>query len=207
MFSFGLIELMGRHYKSVIGHLLPTSANCPWYYTLHLSSLNETLHPAAQNFRVEMRDECAKPGMMCASMPLCGNHGMSRLHVWVDQMVLPLGRVMVIGLIAGCLLMTGAPLTTKWPVAPESEIAHSILYTNRLMDIFFHSKFSFSNNARSALCQVGAVMAICIVLFTTMFSIGGRSGRAVSKLLLQFDICPVAPSSSSSSSSHINATY
>ena len=61
---------------------------------------------------------------------------MSRLHVWVDRMVLPLGRVMVIGLIAGCLLITGPPSTMKWSVAPELEIAHSTLDTNLLIDIF-----------------------------------------------------------------------
>ena len=38
-------------------------------------------------------------------------------------MVLPLGKVMVIGLLAGRLLVTGAFSTKKWPVAPESEMA------------------------------------------------------------------------------------
>ena len=99
-------------------------------------------------------------------------------------MVLSLGRAMVIGLITGCLLITGAPSTTKWPVAPESEIAHTTLDTNLLVHICCHSKFSFSNNARRALCRVGAVMTIHLVLSTTTFRIGGRSGGVVSKLLL-----------------------
>ena len=38
-------------------------------------------------------------------------------------MVLPVGRVMVIGLLARQMLVAGAFLTNKWPVAPESDIA------------------------------------------------------------------------------------
>ena len=38
-------------------------------------------------------------------------------------MVLPLCRVMVIGLLAGQMLVAGAFSTSKWPVAPESDIA------------------------------------------------------------------------------------
>ena len=121
--------------------------------------------------------------------------------------MLPLDRVMVIGLITGCLLMTGAPLTTKWPVDPESEIAHSTLDTNLLIDIFCNSKFSFSNNARRALCRVGAVRATRLVFSTTTFCISGRSGGSMSKLPLQFNIRAVASSPSSSSSSRINTAY
>ena len=47
---------------------------------------------------------------------------MSRLHVWVDLIDFPLGKVMVIGLVARCLLVTGAFSTRKWPVAPESDM-------------------------------------------------------------------------------------
>jgi hypothetical protein len=68
---------------------------------------------------------------------------MSRLHVWVERMMLPLGRVMVIGLLAGCLLINGTPSITKCPVVPESKIAHATLATNHLFekipfDIFSH---------------------------------------------------------------------
>ena len=60
---------------------------------------------------------------MWACVISLGIHGMSKLHVWVDLMVLPLGRVMVIGLLAGRMLVAGAFSTKKWPVAPESEMA------------------------------------------------------------------------------------
>ena len=122
-------------------------------------------------------------------------------------MVLPLGRVMVIGLIAGCLLMTGAPLTTKCPVAPESEIVNATLATNLLVDTLCQSTFSFLNNAHSALCRVGDVMASLLMLSILTSGLGGCSSTVLSKLLLQFDIRAVASSSSSSSLSYINAAY
>ena len=70
-----------------------------------------------------MRDECSSPGTVCASIISCGSHDISRLHVWVDWMVLPFSNVMVIGLCVVRLLVAGAFSTKKWPVAPESEIA------------------------------------------------------------------------------------
>ena len=48
---------------------------------------------------------------------------MSKLHVWVDLIVFPLGKVMVIGLFAGRMFVAGAFSTKKCPVAPESEMA------------------------------------------------------------------------------------
>ena len=49
---------------------------------------------------------------------------MSRLHVCVDRMLLPFGRVMVIGFVAGLIFTAGETLIKKWPVAPESDSAH-----------------------------------------------------------------------------------
>ena len=72
---------------------------------------------------MERRDLVANSPKICACVALTGNSGMSRLHVCVDWIVLPLGNVMVIGLVAFCLFTTGAHLTRKCPVAPESEIA------------------------------------------------------------------------------------
>ena len=85
--------------------------------------LNSTLHPASQNFLVEINDECDNPGMMCASVMLCGNHGMSKSQVCVDVIVCPSGSVMEIGRRSTHLLTTGAPSMMKLPVSPESKTA------------------------------------------------------------------------------------
>ena len=65
----------------------------------------------------------AKPGTICASVAAAGSHGMFRRHVWVDLMVSPSGRLIMRGLVAGLISITGAPGTTECPVAPASAIA------------------------------------------------------------------------------------
>ena len=55
-----------------------------------------------------------------------GIHGMYKLHVCVDVMILQFGIVMLIGLSATCKFLTGAPSTRKWPVALESEMAYLV---------------------------------------------------------------------------------
>ena len=94
---------------------------------MHSFASKITLHPASQNFLVEINDACANPGTICASVTWFGSHGISRLHVCVDVMFLPFGIVMLIGLLDTCKFVTGAPSTRKWPVAPESEISYSVV--------------------------------------------------------------------------------
>ena len=55
-----------------------------------------------------------------------GSHGMSKLRVCFDSMLLPFGIVMLIGFSDTCKFVIGAPSTRKWPVAPKSEMAYSI---------------------------------------------------------------------------------
>ena len=84
------------------------------------------MHPASQNFLVDINDACANPSTICASVTWFGSHGMSRLHVCVGVMFLPFGMVMLIGLSVTCKFVTGAPSTRKWPVVPASDIAYSV---------------------------------------------------------------------------------
>ena len=48
---------------------------------------------------------------------------MSKLHSWVEQIVSPLGMVILTGFYVGLTFVTGAPVMTKFPVVPESPIA------------------------------------------------------------------------------------
>ena len=50
---------------------------------------------------------------------------MSRVAVWVDRSWAPSGRLIVSGFAVIRLLLTGAPATRKWFVAPASAIAMS----------------------------------------------------------------------------------
>ena len=76
-------------------------------------------------------------------------------------MILPLGSVMAIGLVAGLMFTAGAPAIRKWPVAPESEIAHlTALVTRSRSKIVFACgsslKFFVWMICCHACCLVGA---------------------------------------------------
>ena len=92
-----------------------------------------TLHPASQNFFVNMRDECANPGTMCALVISCGNNGMSRLHMCVDNMILPYGSLIAIGYLATLILTAGNPFMIKCEDAPESDSVYFTRFTSRLV--------------------------------------------------------------------------
>lgn len=70
-------------------------------------------YPASQNFLVESNENRLRPGTMYACVTSVGSHGMFRLHVCVDMIVVPSGSVIVIGHGSQCLLMTGASATRK----------------------------------------------------------------------------------------------
>ena len=118
--------LIGSCHSPVAIFRPPTKTSLSLKYTLYSSLSNITLYPALQNFLVEMRDACARPGTICASVMWLGSHGILSLQVWVNLMDFPFGSVMVIGLAAGRIFTAGAPATKKPPIAPESESAHSI---------------------------------------------------------------------------------
>ena len=85
------------------------------------------MHLPSQNFLIEIRDECVMPGTIWATVMNTGSHGILRLHVCVDMMVYPLGKVILIGLVVGLIFITGAPCIIKWPVAPALAIVHLLL--------------------------------------------------------------------------------
>ena len=62
---------------------------------------------------------------MCALVALSGSHGMLSLHVCVDYITLPSGRLMEIGPDIRRTSITGVPGSTKFPVASASATAIS----------------------------------------------------------------------------------
>ena len=76
---------------------------------------------------MDMSDEWARPGTMCACVADDESPGMSRLHVWVDHKVEPLGRVTEMGFRSICLLMMWAWSRMKWPEAPVSARAYCVV--------------------------------------------------------------------------------
>jgi hypothetical protein len=90
---------------------------------VHSIFLKRTLHLALQSDTTLMRECDAKPGMMWARCAAVGRPGKSNMQVCMDCTWLPLGRHVTMGLLASCMLVTGAPVLRKLLVVPESKMA------------------------------------------------------------------------------------
>ena len=88
-----------------------------------MSSSNCTLNPASHITLIDINDEWARPGTMCARFSLSGTPAMSSLHMSVDLSFYPSRILMEIGILAGCNFFTEVPDRTKCPVAPVSALA------------------------------------------------------------------------------------
>ena len=145
---------------------------------------NTTLHPASQNFRVEMSDECASCGTICASVILSGSHGISRWHVCDDCMILPSGSLMLRGLVATFFRVTGAPSTTKCAVAPESEYAYSTcLVTRGLLNMVS----AIGNSWRLFICTIRS-HALLLLFGALLVALCGRGNTLLLVSWGSFDI-------------------
>ena len=67
------------------------------------------------------------PSTIWASVVNAGSHGIFRFHVWVDMMVCPSGKVILIGLVVGLMFITRVPSIIKWRVAHTLAVAHLLL--------------------------------------------------------------------------------
>ncbi len=86
------------------------------------------MHPPLHMVMTERREWDASPGMMCAARASGGRFGRSRVQVWVDCTLPPLGsRAMRVGTVAGMMLVVGASVVRKWLVALESRIAQLLM--------------------------------------------------------------------------------
>ena len=103
----------------VEGSLFPLHTILPSKYTLYSSSY-VTLHRSLHSISIEISDVWASPGTICALVDLSSSYGMFILHVCVDFITLPSGRLIEIGLDVGRTSITGVPGNAKFPVAPAS---------------------------------------------------------------------------------------
>ena len=117
------VSVRCNSHKPVCGSRVPVHMVLFLNCTVHCFLSYVTVQFALQSMLIDMRDVCANPGTMCASVASVGSSGRFMLQVWVDLSCAPFGRFMVIGLIARFLLVTLAPGRRKWPVAPASAMA------------------------------------------------------------------------------------
>ena len=125
-------------HRTVFMHLLPLMIIWPLYQTStpipHF--VNDTSHPTSQSFTTEVSEYDAKSGMIWHSLALLGSCGMSRSPMCVECTWSPSGSVTDIGDTATCLLVTGAPTTRKWLLAPESNIYHSLMFFRLISTVY-----------------------------------------------------------------------
>ena len=86
------------------------------------SLLNVTVHPAFHNTCTSIQDAIDRLGTMCP-VSISGIPGIVMSQQWVDLILVPLGRLMVSGLVAIRLFSAGVPSMINMAVAPVSIIA------------------------------------------------------------------------------------
>ena len=90
-YARGVVLVLVCRHRDLLFHLLvdiiqsppgPTpflvSTNAPQYHTSHTLSLKITTHPPLHNFLIDVKDECDRPGTMCASLNSLGSPGIRR---------------------------------------------------------------------------------------------------------------------------------
>ncbi len=92
---------------------------------LQLVLVNTTLHPALHSTLILIQDAMDSLGTTCPTKTV-GSPGMVMSHVCVDLTLLPSGKFMVSGCIAGRRFWTGVPSITRIEVAPVSAIACNV---------------------------------------------------------------------------------
>ncbi len=110
---------MGRVHRSLVGSLNPIKITFPLQMTSHFLSSKFTWHPALHNTQMPRSDAIIILGTMCP-MSVNGKPGMVTSHMRVDVTFFPLGREIVIGLMAIRLFLQFVPSMTKREVAPVS---------------------------------------------------------------------------------------
>ena len=123
--SVGACGRRGKTHSPVHGSRTPRHTNLSSCLTSQCSRVYVTMHPASHNALIETSDVWVKPGTMWAWRALLGIHGMSSVAVCVDFSCVPSGRLILMISAAIFWLMTGAPVTRKWLVAPASAMAMS----------------------------------------------------------------------------------
>jgi len=112
------MPLVGSHWPSIMMLVSCMMCTCclvkvGWY-------------PLSQNWPMDSRELLARPGNICACWAVSGRCGKLRRAVWVDLMVLPLGRCTGRPSLVGILFVHGLLVWRKWLVHPE--LAYVVLF-------------------------------------------------------------------------------
>jgi hypothetical protein len=152
-----------------------------------------TWHPWSHSCFMEIRDECARPGTMWASVALSGKSGKSKFPICVYLMVSPSGSVMVREFVADRLLLSRTWGNKKCAVAPESAIA-VLPSRSKLTESVEKLSSLPSRELSSSELESDAVDAVASsdlgvrLLVMTVLSSSSSSGGMVSKGLIRVGV-------------------
>ena len=116
-------------HNPVLLHFAPVMIVRPLYLMVTLILVNVISHPASHNATTESRECDARPGRMYPVRALVGSCGRSSVHCWVDRTLFPSGSVTCICCALPSVDLTCAPVIKKLLVAPESKIAHCLMFS------------------------------------------------------------------------------
>jgi hypothetical protein len=80
------------------------------------------VHPILHNIQIPISNATVRSGTMCPSNTY-GNPGISRSHTCVDFTIVPSGKLILRGFVAGCTFFIGVSFMTIIDIAPVSGTA------------------------------------------------------------------------------------
>ena len=119
---------MGTSHSPVRRHLCPLMMARPRYLTVQPILVNMTSHPALHNVTTDRRECDASPGIRCAFRAACGRAGIAMVQSCVVVTLDPSGMVTLMGDSVSRTFSTGAVMSKKLLVAPESNIAQLLRF-------------------------------------------------------------------------------
>jgi hypothetical protein len=131
----GRLGTRGIIHNPVRMHLLPHRIVWPRCVMLHPILAKRTLHPALQSVTTLTSESDANPGKMWSRHAAAGSLGKFNVHVCVDHTWSLLGRHAMMGLLASCTLVTGAPVVRKLLVATEFKNTHLLMVSMSMLTV------------------------------------------------------------------------
>jgi hypothetical protein len=176
VFTLSLVELIANVHKSVDRSLFQRKMIFPSYIMPQLVLVKTTLHPALHSTLIPIKDDMDSLGTTCPTNTV-GSPGMVMLQVCVDLTLLPSGKFMVSGCIAGHRFWTGVPSITKIEVAPISAIA---------CDVAIVIALRYCGKGAPNRCRAAAAIFCLTIIFAKVVG---------KELVVQFEVTIVLSSS------------
>ncbi len=131
----GILGTRSIIHNPVCMHLLPHRIVRPRCVMVHPFLVKRTLHPALQSVATLMSECDANPGMMWERCAAAGSLDKSNMHMCVDRTWSSLGMHAMMGLLASCTLVMGAPVVRNFLIVPESKITHLLMVSMLMLTV------------------------------------------------------------------------